>query len=167
MQAASERALELQRLGNTENEVRSILERSSGLTPEEVAEVIKSLDKPEERKRSNRILFIFFAVAILIFAVIAWLFSSNITNEVPANQQPGAAATESAGGIPGELVSAESLPGPLQTLIPNGVRIFNDPPSVEISSVDAIPPTTCPKSKTEAAYTIWWTSRELEFLRSK
>jgi hypothetical protein len=151
MQAASQRALELQRLGNTENEVRSILERSSGLTPEEVVEVIRSLDKPEERKRSSRILLIFFAVAIVVFAVLAWLFFSNITREAPANEQPGSAVTESAGGLPGEVISAESLPAPLQTLIPNGVRIFNDPPSVEISSASAIPPTSCPKSKIEAA----------------
>lgn len=151
MQAASLRALELQRLGNTENEVRSILERSSGLTPEEVAQVIKSLDKPEERKRSSRILFAFLAIALAIFSMIAWWFLSSITQEVPANQEPGAVETESSSLLPGELVSAESLPAPLQTLIPNGIRILNDAPAVEISSVDELPVTTCPKSKTEAA----------------
>jgi hypothetical protein len=151
MQTASQRAIELQRLGNTENEVRSILERSSGLTPEEVADVLKGLEKPIVRRRIGMLLLIFSAIAIVIFTLIAWWYLASITDVEPVNQNSGTAETQTTGLLPGELISAESLPSPLQTLLPKGVRILNDPPSVEISTSDVLPPTTCPKSKTEAA----------------
>jgi hypothetical protein len=151
IQAASQRAVELQKLGNTANEVRSILERSSGLTPEQVAELLNGLEKPEERKRSNRLLLIFSSAAMIIFVLIAWWFLVTRTETAPVDQQSGTVGTETTSLLPGQIVNPESLPAPLQTLIPNGVRIFNDPPSVEVSTTNVLPPTTCPKSKTEAA----------------
>jgi len=151
IQSASQRALELQRLGNSDNEVRSILERSSGLTPEQVADVLKGLEKPEEKKRGSRLLLIFSILAIIIFTFLVWLFMTYGPAQTPEGQQPGVSATTVPGATSGQVIKVENLPGPLQTIIPDGVRIFNDPISVEPSSSDAIPPATCPQNKTEAA----------------
>ncbi|MEI8132284.1 MAG: hypothetical protein WCG34_07615 [Leptolinea sp.] len=152
MQAASKRALELERLGNTDNEVRSILERSSGLTPEQVGDVLKELVKPGERNRSGRLLIIFSILAIIIFSLLAWWFWSNWGGGA-VDQQPGAAETETTSSLPGQIIDPKSLPPALQTLIPNGVRIFNDPVVVENTTADILPPAPCPKSKMEAAAT--------------
>jgi hypothetical protein len=151
IQSASQRALELQRLGNSDNEVRSILERSSGLTPEQVADVLKGLEKPEEKKRGSRLLMIFSVVAIIIFTLIAWIFLTSRPVETPEGQPPAAQPTAASEALTGQIIEPESLPAPLQTIIPDGVRIFNDPITVQAASNEAIPPTTCPQSKTAAA----------------
>ncbi len=151
IQDAMERAVELQRLGNTDQEVRSILERSSGLTPDEVAQVMKSLDVPEVRKGNNRLLLIFLAAALLIFAILAWWFFSNQSATTPGQGTPDTEETGSTGLLPGSLIEAASLPAPLQTLVPNGLRLMNDPPLVEPSTEARLPAANCPRSQAAAA----------------
>jgi hypothetical protein len=151
MQTAAQRAVELQKLGNTLTEVRSILERSSGLTPDQVGEVMKGLDKPEEKKRVTRFFLVFSIIAIAIFSLIAWWFFSNNLLNGGNTETPDAEETVESGGVPRRLVDPSSLPEPLQTYVPDGVRIFNDPPLVERASEADLPPTTCPTNKIEAA----------------
>jgi hypothetical protein len=152
MEDALERAMELQRLGNSDREVRAILERSSGLTPDQVSEVLKKLEKPEEKRRSNRILFIFLAIALLLFALLAWWFFNNQTLfQSGAASSANQGAAQSTNPLAGKLVDSSSLPAPLQTLIPNGIQIFNEAPVVEQVSEEVLPPADCPRSKTEAA----------------
>jgi len=152
IQAASKRALELQRLGNTDTEVRSILERSSGLTPEQVGKILLDLEKPDERNRIGRLMLIFSILTIIVFILIAWWFLSSTGGE-PDDQKPGPAVTVTTGSLPGQVIDPQSLPAPLQTLLPKGVRIFNDPPVVDVSTADILPSAPCPKSKMEAATT--------------
>ncbi len=151
IQDAMERAVELQKLGNTDQEVRSILERSSGLTPDEVSQVLKNLEKPEERRSSNRLLIIFLAAALLIFTILAWWFFSNQSTAGPGQASPGVEEGESAGLLPSTLIDAASLPEPLQTLVPNGLRLLNEPPEVEQSTAARLPAATCPRSQAVAA----------------
>lgn len=148
MTDAMERARELQRLGNTPAEVRSILQRSSGLTPEQVAEVLKRLEKPEEKRRTNRILLIFMVVALVIFALLA-LFFTNLMKSITNGTSP--AGTPAAFSLAGKLVDPGSLPAPLQTMMPNGIQILNEDPVVETSDEATIPAASCPASQTDAA----------------
>lgn len=148
IQSATERAIELQRLGNTDREVRSILERSSGLTPEQVAEVLKNLEKPEEKKRSYRMLLTFSIVAIILFTLLAWWFlTSQSFYASPIETQ----STQPGISLTGKLVEATNLPVQLQTLMPNGLQIFNEEPSVEKSTETEIPAAPCPGTKGNAA----------------
>jgi hypothetical protein len=151
MQDAMERAVELQRLGNTDQEVRSILERSSGLTPEQVAQVLKNLEKPEERKRSSRILLIFLVIALFVFAILTWWFFNNQSFTTPAGQTPAAGETQSSGLLPGKIIDVSLLPEQMRTFVPNGLTLFNDQPSVEPATEAQIPAADCPTSKAAAA----------------
>ncbi len=128
MDTATERAIELHKLGNTDQEVRSILERSSGLTPEQVTSVLKNLDKPEERKRTYRLLLIFSIITIVIFTLLTWwFFSTRSFLTLTSTSQP----VQSTNLLSGKIVDSTSLPAPLQTLMPNGIQILNESPSVE------------------------------------
>ena len=151
IQDAMERAVELQKLGNTDPEVRSILERSSGLTPDEVTQVLKNLAVPVERKNNNRILLVFLAAAVLIFAILTWWFFSNQAPGTPGEGAPTSEESESTGSLPGSLIEAASLPSPLQTLMPNGLRILNDPPLVDQTTAAQLPTANCPGSPAAAA----------------
>ncbi|NMB55727.1 MAG: hypothetical protein GYA15_13610 [Leptolinea sp.] len=149
MDSATERAIELHKLGNTDQEIRAILERSSGLTPEQVAQVLKNLEKPEEKKRGSRLLLIYSIIAIILFTLLAWWFFNNYSSFInPAVQSQ---ATQGSFSIAGKLVDATSLPAPLQTLIPNGIQVLNEEPSVEASTEAEIPAVSCPTTKAGAA----------------
>jgi hypothetical protein len=146
MADALERAKELQRLGNTDPEVRSILQRSSGLTPEQVSEVLKKLEKPEEKRRSNRILIFFLIGAIVLFALLALWFMNRQKSTLT---EP--AKTQQAFSMVGKIVDPKTLPEPIQTLLPNGIQILNEDPSVVQSDENTIPSASCPASKGEAS----------------
>lgn len=146
MADALERAKELKRLGNTDQEVRSVLQRSSGLTPEQVVEVLSKLEKPEEKRRSNRILIIFLVIALVLFALLALWF---LNRQKLGGTTP--AGTQQAFSIAGKIVDPKTLPGPLQTLMPNGIQIINEDPVVEPSDETTIPAASCPASKADAA----------------
>ncbi len=148
MADALERAKELQRLGNTDQEVRSVLQRSSGLTPEQVNEVLMRLQKPEEKRRSYRILIIFLIVALALFALFALWF---LNRQRIAAMTPTGTEQPSTFSLAGKIVDPQSLPAPLQTLIPNGVQILNDDPVVERSDESTIPAASCPTSQSGAA----------------
>jgi ribosomal protein S27AE len=146
MADALERAKELKRLGNTDQEVRSVLQRSSGLTPEQVVEVLSKLEKPEEKRQSNRILIIFLVIALVMLSIFAlWFLNSQKKSETAP------AATQQAISIAGKIVDPTILPEPLRTLLPNGVQIINDDPVVETSNETNNPAANCPASKAEAA----------------
>ena len=148
MADALERAKELQRLGNTDQEVRSVLQRSSGLTPEQVNDVLMKLVTPEEKRRSNRILIIFLIVALALFALFAlWFFN----RQSIAAMTPAGTAQPSSFSLAGKIVDPQSLPAPLQTLIPNGVQILNDDPVVERSDEATLPAASCPTSQAGAS----------------
>jgi ribosomal protein S27AE len=146
MADALERAKELQRLGNTDPEVRSVLQRSSGLTPEQVSEVLKKLEKPEEKRRSNRILIFFLIGAIILFALLALWFMNRQKSELT---EP--AKTQQTFSLAGKIVDPKTLPEPIQTLLPNGIQILNEDPSVVQSDENTIPSASCPASKGEAS----------------
>jgi len=148
MADALERAKELQRLGNTDQEVRSVLQRSSGLTPEQVDEVLLKLVTPEDKRRSYRMLTIFLIVALALFALFAlWFFN----RQKLAAMTPAGTAKPSSISLSGKIIEPQSLPAPLQTLIPNGVQILNEDPVVERSDESTLPPASCPTSQTDAA----------------
>lgn len=148
MADALERAKELQRLGNTDQEVRSVLQRSSGLTPEQVNDVLMKLVTPEEKQRSNRILIIFLIIALALFALFAlWFFN----RQRIAALTPAGTAQPSSFSLAGKIVDQQLLPAPLQTLIPNGVQIMNEDPVVERSDANTVPAASCPTSQTGAS----------------
>jgi ribosomal protein S27AE len=146
MADALERAKELKRLGNTDQEVRSVLQRSSGLTPEQVVEVLSKLEKPEEKRRSYRILIIFLIIALVLFALFALWF---LNRQKMEGTTP--AGTQQAFSLAGKIVDPKTLPEPLQTLMPNGIQIVNEDPVAEPSDETTIPAASCPTSKSDAA----------------
>lgn len=149
MEAAAERAVELHKLGNTPQEVRSILERSSGLTPEQVAEVLNNLEKPEEKRKSSRLILIFLIITVVIFTMLAWwFFNSQAYNELQGTLQE---TTPNEFSLAGKLVDPTFLPAQLQTLMPGGIQIFNEPPSTEKATESQIPAASCPTTPGQAA----------------
>ncbi len=149
MEAAAERAVELHKLGNTPQEVRSILERSSGLTPDQVAEVLNSLEKPEEKRKSSRLVLMFLIITVVIFTMLAWWFFNfqtvNVLQGTPQESTPNEFS------LAGKLVEPTYLPVQLQTLMPGGIQIFNEPPSTENATESQIPAASCPTTPGQAA----------------
>lgn len=145
---------ELYELGNTREQVESILKSSMGLTPEQIIVIMGEIIELEKQKhsRQNRNLIIVLTLAtlaIIAVMVIAWLAfagpdkSSDFT--LPDEEEILEPTRVS-------IRDKASLPVSLQALIPPGFEIINAPtPAVKLESPTGSRHTQYPSTKMDAA----------------
>ena len=138
-------AIRLAKLGNPPQKIREILLRSTNAGPEEIDTVLVTASKEvKKEKKGNFIFWVMGAVIFALFVIIFIELQPGISRETKNNVAGGTQEDNS--------FNVSSLPGPLQTLIPKGVKVLAPDPVV-VQKVDELsqPQVKCPQSPGEAA----------------
>ena len=146
------RAQRLAELGNPPQKIREILLRQSGVTPDQVDEVLTPVKKKVARKGGSVLWVIMMTMlAGMILVVVSMLIlpmleakkDSPMVNGAPSNNNANDQST---------FLNPTTLPAPLQTLIPAGMKILQPTP-ITVKQLDpkTQPQERCPRSPGEAA----------------
>jgi hypothetical protein len=156
-------AKELYSLGNSVEQIRIVLQRTSRLKPEDINEVlveVSALEKARRSKQNRRMILILVLSLLLLSCCVggALAFNTIKTNILrltsPGTAVPFVQPTSSIAGLnnPSGDVSSVVLPAAIQTLVPPGVKVINAPtPNVHIQQPVEGSITRCPKDAITAA----------------
>jgi hypothetical protein len=148
-----EQAKKLYSMGNTPHQIEQSFRAGRGISRaqvEQVMSVIYELEQKKHRSQNSKMAVVFVVVAliIVIFGCVGFVFYS-LRNSVNPAQLAGVRQPTK-----GKVLDIQSLPGPLQTIVPPGVQVMAaSTPYVVVGTTNPgeVVRASCPKDARGAA----------------